>query len=152
MGHRVPSRMMLLWRVSFHPSLLLWNSQWWSQNWPTDRREPEARSGKTWAVRASYGSPGMFSCAVMLLFSVAPLGKVTKIGVFAVLWLEAGKFAQINCRVHPVSRIAGRIGGWGLLSEETRNSMCGEQEARVGKVLTKTSFPALSTIATVPAS
>ena len=94
----------------------------------------------------------MFSCAVMLLSSVAPLGKVTTIVFFAVLWSEAGKLAQIKCCVHPVSRIAGRIGGRGSSSEKTGNSMCGERVANVGKVLMFFNLSALSVIATVPAS
>ena len=59
-----------------------------SQSCPIDRRDPEARCGKMWAVRALFGSPGMSRIAVWVDFIVALFGSMTLmpfcVGIMAV--------------------------------------------------------------------
>lgn len=65
-AERVPVRTVQLLRVMVMVMVFFSKkmSQPWSQSWPMERREPEARDGKMCAVRAEMGREGKSSRAV----------------------------------------------------------------------------------------
>ena len=52
--------------------------QLWSQIWPTDRRDPEARFGKLWEMVADVGRPANGRWAVDFEVMIWPFGTMTR--------------------------------------------------------------------------
>ena len=80
--------------------------QFWSHNFPTERREPEASVGKACAVVAWVGNVGIGKVVVWVESMVAPLGRRTFMaGLFGETgWSERSvSLEAMKCPVAPVS-------------------------------------------------
>ncbi len=84
-----------------------------------ERRDPDAKLGKTCTCRASIGSSGSGISAVWVDFISPPLGKRTEMLGDAGSLLVHGAFMSKKCPVAPVSAMMGElfIGGEGASCE-----------------------------------
>jgi hypothetical protein len=91
-------------KIAVHPK---------SQSWPMEMREPEARSGKMWALHAPEGKEGRIRSAVWVESRVLPSGKRTEIPGRAFCLLMYGRSLVMKCPVALVSATAGGNGEGG---------------------------------------
>ena len=76
-GGQVEWTWMSLLRYSFTVLSVKMAVHWWSQIWPTDSKEPEARLGKPWEMVAEWGRPCTGKWAVDCEVMIWPFGTMT---------------------------------------------------------------------------